>query len=54
MQNAIDYYKRQFNLGSLSKEERKRQNIKEIRKNVGLVFQFPEVSLVHCFTTGYK
>lgn len=32
-------------LKSLSKEERKHQNIKEIRKNVGLVFQFPEYQL---------
>lgn len=32
-------------LKSLSKDERKHQNIKEIRKNVGLVFQFPEYQL---------
>lgn len=32
-------------LKTLSKEERKAQNIKELRKNVGLVFQFPEYQL---------
>lgn len=32
-------------LKSISREDRKKQSIKELRKNVGLVFQFPEYQL---------